>query len=90
VDRPEAPDRYKSGRGRQKRECRRAGCDWKIGIAAGDEDEVALECAALVDGSGAVDAGMETVISAELREESASVSVFVVEAGTNNLSAFSA
>jgi len=43
----------------------------KIGIAAGDEDDVALECAVLVDGSGAVDAGMETVISAELREESA-------------------
>src|SRR6267142_1521080 len=43
----------------------------KIGIAAGDEDEVALECAVLVDWSGAVDAGMETVISAELREESA-------------------
>src|SRR5205807_4326656 len=43
----------------------------KIGIATGDEDEVALECAVFVDRTGAVDARVEPVIGTELREQRA-------------------
>jgi len=43
----------------------------EIGIAAGDQDEVALECAVFVDLTRAVDAGVKAVIGTQLREERA-------------------
>ncbi len=41
----------------------------EIGIAAGDKNQIAFEHAVFVDGAGAVDASMETVICAEFRKD---------------------
>jgi len=43
----------------------------KIGITAGDQDEIALESAFLIDGASAIDDGVEAVVGAKFCEHSA-------------------
>ena len=43
----------------------------KIGVAAGDEDEIALQSSFFVDGASAINDGVEAVVGAKLCEDSA-------------------
>ena len=67
----------------------RLGAVGKVGVAAGDKDEVAVERPVFLDRTGAINPGVKTIIGAERESAVPTVSSLVVEPGTKSCCEFS-